>query len=215
MTAKKETDASSDQNQTVNVPPAAEDGAENQPAPSPDESGEDPEQKLEAAQLEAQQNFDRLLRLSAEFENYKKRMVREMADYRKYALERVFKEMIGVVDNLERAIQSTTGQAPDAEAIADGVQMTLSETLRVFNTFGVEPIEAVGKPFDPAFHQAVAQEENDQFEDNTVLNELQKGYLLNDRLLRASMVVVSKNTPPEGSADDGDQKNDKSHIDKE
>ena len=154
---------------------------------------------------------DRVLRLSAEFDNYKKRSAREMADFRKFANETVFRQLLTVVDNLERALQSASPPvlnnpdiqqsepaketpANDAQksAIIQGVEMTCKDIIKLFETFNVKQVAAQGKPFDPLFHQAVSNQESDQYPDNTVIAELQKGYILHDRLLRPSMVVVSK-----------------------
>ncbi len=141
------------------------------------------------AEIEA--NKDRILRISAEFENYKKRSAREMDDFRKFANETLFKQLLTVVDNLERAICSGE-ECSDAEALLKGIKMTHKEIMKFFETFNVKPVKAHGQPFDPLFHQAVSQQESDDYPDNTVISELQKGYTLHDRLIRPSMVVVSK-----------------------
>ena len=95
------------------------------------------------------------------------------------------------MDNLERAIDSGEQQNNQA-SILEGIQLTHKELIKLFEAFSIKPVEAQGTPFDPAFHQAVTQQESDEHPENTVLNELQKGYVLHDRLLRPSMVVVSK-----------------------
>ncbi len=141
------------------------------------------------AEIEA--NKDRILRISAEFENYKKRSAKEMDDFRKFANETLFKQLLTVVDNLERAICSGE-ECSDAEALLKGIKMTHKEIMKFFETFNVKPVKAHGEPFDPVFHQAVSQQESDEYPENTVINELQKGYTLHDRLIRPSMVVVSK-----------------------
>ena len=150
---------------------------------------EQPDVETLQAQLQAER--DRCLRLSAEFDNYKKRSAREMTEFRKFANESVFKKLLTVVDNLERALDSGEKQS-DPACILEGIQLTHKELLKLFETFNVKPLESEGAPFDPAFHQAVTQQESDKHADNTVISELQKGYLINDRLLRPSMVVVSK-----------------------
>jgi len=150
------------------------------------------ETKLEAAKQEAQEAYDRFLRVSAEFENYKKRSAREMNEFRKYANESFIKAMLPVVDNLERAINLTSNNKDANNSVVEGVDLTLKEILKVFETFEIKQIESVGKPFDPVFHQAVQQEEADDVAENTVLKELQKGYLIHDRLLRPAMVIVSR-----------------------
>jgi len=140
-------------------------------------------------QLHAEKN--RALRLTADFENYKKRKQREIDDFKKFANATVFKQLLSVVDNLERAIESVEKKT-DESSLLEGVKLTHKEILKLFETFSVKLVEAENKPFDPNFHQAVTQEETDEFPDNTVTNVLQKGYLLHDRLIRPAMVVVSK-----------------------
>jgi molecular chaperone GrpE len=150
------------------------------------------EEKLKSSELEAKQTYDRFLRVSAEFDNYKKRSAREMSEFRKYANESLISEMLTVVDNIERAISTSSSDDQANSCIIEGVSLTLKEILRVFENYGVKPIESLCKSFDPNFHQAVMQEESEEHPDNTVMAELQKGYMIHDRLLRPSMVVVSK-----------------------
>ncbi len=162
--------------------------------PPEDESScecDDIETALEKAEEEAKENFNRFLRVSAEFENYKKRTTREMTEFRKYANESIIKELLPVLDNLERAIASSSEEKDAEVCIIEGVEMTHKEILKIFGKFNVMPVEAIGQPFDPNFHQAVMQEESDEYPENTVLRELQKGYLMHDRLIRPAMVVVS------------------------
>lgn len=149
------------------------------------------ETRLESVEQEAKEAHDRFLRVSAEFENYKKRSAREMDEFRKFANESLIREMLTVVDNLERALNSSNNDNQVNSHIAEGVGMTLKEILKVFEKFYVKPIEALGKPFDPNFHQAAMREETNERPENTVLNELEKGYMIHDRLLRPAMVVVS------------------------
>jgi len=134
---------------------------------------------------------DRILRLSAEFENYKKRKQRELDEFKKFANETVFRQLLTLADNLERAILSARENL-DEDGLLKGVQLTHKEMIKLFETFNVKPVEAENQAFDPNFHQAVNQEETDEFPDNTVITVLQKGYLLHDRLIRPAMVVVSK-----------------------
>ncbi len=147
----------------------------------------------EKFQKQAEADRDHMLRVSAEFENYKKRSQRHMEDFKKYANEMLLKELLSVVDNLERAIlssESLSADAPDA-CIVEGVGMTLKEIMRVLEKFHVTPMDALGKPFDPVFHEAVMREASDTYPENTVCNVLQKGYMLHDRLLRPAMVSVA------------------------
>ncbi len=150
------------------------------------------ESRCETAEQESRQNYERLLRVSADFENFKKRSFREADDFRKYANELLLMELLSVVDNLERAIQSTSSENNAVGCVLEGVEMTLKALLKIFDNFSVKPIEAAGKPFDPNFHQAMMQEASDSIPENTIIREFQKGYMLHDRLLRPSMVVVSK-----------------------
>lgn len=167
----------------------------------------DLEQELAEAQNEAKENYDRCLRISAEFENYKKRSRREMDDFRKFANESIFRELLGVVDNLKRAIDSAEGHKKSTKAIIEGLSLTLDEIKRIFEKFYVRPVEALGKPFDPAFHQAISQQETDEQPENTVLEELQEGYMIHDRLLRPAMVIVAK--PKPGSPPEADEQKEK------
>ena len=156
-----------------------------------DDPQEDLAEKLKLKELEARENYDRVLRVSAEFDNYKKRASRDMEEFRKYSNQALIKEMLSVVDNLELAMNSTNGHKAIDKGLLDGLDMTHKEILKVFEKFNVKPISAKGQSFDPTFHEAVMQEQTDEFPANTIINELQKGYLIHDRLLRPSMVVVA------------------------
>lgn len=155
---------------------------------------EDMASQLEAYKKEAAESHDRFLRTSAELENFRKRTAREMEEFRKYANESLIRELLPIVDNLERAMESAVGRDDVHNVVVQGVEMTLREILKVFEKFSVTPIESLGKPFDPTYHQAVMQEEVNTGPENMNLKELQKGYLIHDRLLRPAMVVVSKAT---------------------
>lgn len=145
---------------------------------------------LEAA-LEAEK--DRFIRLSAEFDNYRKRKQREIDEFKKFANEMVFKQFLPVVDNLERAMASAENNQ-DIETLLKGVKLTHKEILKVFQDCNVKPVQAENQLFDPNFHQAVTQKETNEVPENTVTDVLQTGYLLHDRLIRPAMVVVSKST---------------------
>jgi len=179
-------DAPSEKADDKDIPDAAEEMAE----------------QLESAENAAKENHDRLLRVSAEFENYKKRSAREMESFRKFANEALVKDMLSVVDNLERAILSSADKEAE-NGILEGIEMTLREILKIFEKFSVTPIESLGERFDPSFHEAVMQEESEEHDENTVLKELQKGYMIHDRLLRPSMVIVSKAKAKKNKAEDG------------
>ena len=117
--------------------------------------------RLESVEQELKDSHDRFLRVSAEFENYKKRAAREMNDFRKFANESFVKAMLSVVDNLDRAIESSSDDDHSNSSVVEGVNMTLKEILKIFEQFGVKPFESLGKIFDPALHQAVMQKETD------------------------------------------------------
>jgi molecular chaperone GrpE len=181
---------------------APQDATDNAPAPEtapstaevPSDRLSELEEALENARQEAQSNYDRLLRVTAEFENYKKRAVRESAEFRKFANENLIKAMLPVVDSLELAIESSSQDEKSNSQVVHGVTLTLTELAKVLEKFGVKAVEAKGKPFDPNFHQAFMQETADDLPENTVIKEFQKGYLLHDRLIRPAMVIVSKKT---------------------
>lgn len=147
------------------------------------------------AQLEektrlAEEHYDRFLRAQAELENYKKRVEREKSSLVKYANEELIKAILPIIDNLERAFDHEPGENPDG--FMEGIKITRNQLLQVLERFGVTPIAAVGEPFDPAKHEAMMQVESADQEPNTVLSELQRGYFLNDRLLRPAMVSVTR-----------------------
>lgn len=152
---------------------------------------EDPAAQLHAKERECAEAKERYLRLYAEFENYKKRAQREQQDYTKFAAEKVIRELLPVVDNMERALTHARSAAADA-SIVDGLALIARQFLDALQKCGCEPIETVGKPFDPAFHQALSQVESSEHQPNTVVEEFQRGYLLHGRILRPSLVVVSK-----------------------
>jgi molecular chaperone GrpE len=151
----------------------------------------EPDEELESVRQEAKENYDRFVRLAAEFENYKKRASREMGEFRKYANEMIIRALLPVVDNLERAIESSGDDENANSCVVEGVGMTLKEILKVFEQFEVKKVESLGQPFDPCFHEAMMREESDAYPENTVIKELQKGYLMHERLIRPAMVVVS------------------------
>ena len=156
------------------------------------EAPEKKKSEVDALKEELAAEKDRVLRLSAEFENYKKRSSKELSDFKKFANESLFRQLLTVVDNIERAIGSAKDGETEVATLLEGVEMTHKEILKFLTTFNVKPVEAQGKAFDPAFHQAVTQQESEDHPENTVVAELQKGYLFHDRLIRPSMVVVSK-----------------------
>jgi len=147
--------------------------------------------KLEEKEKEIKENHDRLLRLAADFENYKKRTAKEKEEWTKFANEDLIRAILPFIDNLERAVNHAQ-KVSDVGVLIEGVRLTLQQLLQALNKFGLSTFESVGKPFDPTVHEAMLVVETDQHEPNQVVEEFQKGYLLNDRLLRPATVSVSK-----------------------
>lgn len=159
----------------------------------------DVELELASALEEVASLKDRMLRLAADSENFKKRMERERVAGLKYAGEQIFREMLPVVDNLERAIglSATDAAAPDTSsaALLEGVQLTLKSLLTTLEKFEVKPIESVGQPFDPNRQEALTMEASETVPAGHVITEFEKGYYYKDRLLRPARVVVSSGKP--------------------
>ena len=132
---------------------------------------------------------DRLLRTAAEFDNYRKRIDRERREQSESAAASLLAEVLPVVDNLERALQAPAG--PEAAGVRAGVELIHRQLMDLLRKRGVTPVEALGADFDPRFHQAVSQETSDTHRDGEVMEEMQRGYMLGDRLLRPAMVKVA------------------------
>lgn len=152
-------------------------------------------QELNFLRKEADENKDRLLRLAAEFENYKKRMERERETLLKYAGENILRELLATVDNLDRALEQGTADSDDAQkklySLLEGVELTRKGLMSVLERFGVVPVASVGQPFDPNIQEALTMEASTEIPASHVLREFVKGYRFKDRLLRAAKVVVS------------------------
>jgi molecular chaperone GrpE len=146
-------------------------------------------EQLRAKEEEAKNNYERLIRQTAEIENFKKRAIRDKEDTIRFANEALVKELLPIVDNLERAIAHAKGGG-NGESLVEGVEMILKGLFDALAKHGVSQISAVGQPFNPQLHEAMAQVESDSGEPNTVLEEHQKGYLLRERLLRPALVTV-------------------------
>lgn len=148
--------------------------------------------ELDAAREEARKNWDLYLRSQADLENYRKRVQREKQEMARFANEGLLRELLPVIDNLQRAVDHAREQQNDAGALIEGVEMTLGQFASTLEKFGVTPVEAAGKPFDPALHEAMGQMVSEDMPPNHVVQELQKGYRLHDRLLRPALVMVSE-----------------------
>ncbi len=146
------------------------------------------------SQLEEElgQAKDLVLRAQAEAQNVKRRAEMDVEKARKFALEGFSRDLLPVVDNLERALESAAESGEDAKPLVEGVELTLKSLLDALNKYHIAPLDPQGEPFDPQLHQAMSMVENPAVEPNTVIAVMQKGYTLNDRLLRPAMVMVSK-----------------------
>jgi len=145
-------------------------------------------QNLEALQKEKEDLMNRLMRLQADFDNYRKRMKAEKEEVEKFANFEFMKKILPVIDNLERAL--TSAEKSD-DGVIEGLEMILRQFKEVLESEGVTAISSAGKAFDPALHEAVLTEESEEYSPGTVIEELQKGYLMKDKVLRPSMVKVA------------------------
>jgi len=148
-------------------------------------------EELNQALSDAKNHQEQYLRTLADMENLRKRTQREKEDLAKFANENILREILPVVDNLERAVEHAE-ESESCDGLFEGVQMTLTQFSQLLEKFGVEPVDAVGQPFDPAYHQAMGQMESDEYPPNTVVQQMQKGYQLNKRLLRPAFVMLAK-----------------------
>ena len=147
--------------------------------------------EYEAYRTKSEEQHDQMLRTIAEFDNSRKRSEREKEESVKYALESFVKALIPTIDSIERASESTKG-SQDFEALAEGVEMIYTGLLSVLEKHGITPIKAVNERFDPMQHEAITHVESAEVPENCVIEEWQKGYVLNNRVIRPSMVSVSK-----------------------
>jgi len=148
-------------------------------------------EKVEEAEAASQKNYDLYLRSQAEIDNLRKRYQKEQQGLVKFANESLIKQLLPVADNLEKAIEHSQNET-SVDALREGVELTLKALMDVLQKAGAQTIEAVGESFDPNFHEAVSEVSDDRVAAGTVLKDLQKGYTLHQRLLRPSMVIVSK-----------------------
>jgi molecular chaperone GrpE len=160
------------------------------------ESQDQDEPSLEEALGQLQADLitakDDVLRAQADAQNVKRRAEQDVEKARKFALEQFCKELLPVIDNLERALEAAPADEPVVKPIAEGVELTLKSFADAFARFKIEAVNPLGEPFDPQFHQAMSMVENADVEPNTVTLVMQKGYTLHGRLVRPAMVMVSK-----------------------
>lgn len=154
---------------------------------------------LSEAETKVAQLQDQALRAKADVENMRRRAARDVENAHKYALERLTGELLPVLDSLEKAVESAT-LAKDADAIGEGLELSLKMFLSVLNKVGIVQLDPLGEPFDPQFHEAIAMVENPDGEPNSVMEVIQRGYSLNGRLVRAAKVVVVKASSGEESS---------------
>jgi len=182
---------------------AQESAADADGKPEPPEGAKEAKEAanpLEEARAEIGRIRDQLLRTAADFDNFRKRTRRELDDAQKRGREDLLRELLPVFDNLERAVVHA-GQASDAKAVADGVQMVLKQFADTLGRIGIKRVPTVGSPFDPTQHEAIQQLETDEHPPGTIVAEVQPGYAIGDRLLRAAMVVVAKPSRKNGEGD--------------
>jgi len=163
--------------------------------------------KLTRALDEAKVYQEQYLRTLADMENLRKRTQRDKEELAKFANESLLRDILPVIDNLERAVEHAE-QTESEDGLFEGVQMTLNQFSQLLDKFGVEPVDAVGQPFDPAYHQAMGQVESEEHPVNTVVQQMQKGYQLNKRLLRPAFVLLAKAPATVEADEDATEKTD-------
>ncbi|MCZ8511152.1 nucleotide exchange factor GrpE [Paenibacillus filicis] len=148
------------------------------------------EAELEKFKQLAEENATRTLRAQADFDNFRRRTLKEKEEFAKYASQKLIEQLLPVVDNFERAL-ATSKETKDYDALAKGVEMIFRQLDGVLSNEGLQRMEAVGTPFNPEFHQAIMQVESEEHEEGIVVEEVQKGYMLKEKVLRPAMVKVS------------------------
>ncbi len=159
--------------------------------PDDEQLSEEIQQQLENLREENADMLERLQRISADYANYQKRVPKQVADTVSYEREKIMKSLLPAMDNFEHVL-ANAGQSQDAEDVIKGVRIVYDQMCDILKSHGVEQIDAKDQPFDPALHQAMMRKEEPEQQDNVVLEEFQRGYIMNDRVLRPSKVVVNK-----------------------
>jgi molecular chaperone GrpE len=147
--------------------------------------------QLEDARAKVDEHWDQILRLQAELDNTRRRAERDVENAHKYALERFTNELLPVKDSLELGLQAAAGEEGALDKLREGTELTLKMLGSAMEKFGIKEVDPAGEPFDPQLHQAMTMQESREHTPNTVVAVMQKGYLLNDRLIRPAMVVVA------------------------
>lgn len=171
---------------------AAEAGNGNEQAQAADasESQDAVSQELEELRKQVEDHQQRLVRTQADFDNYRRRTMKEKEEFAKYASLKLLEQLLPVVDNFERALAASKDNK-DYDALAKGIDMISRQLDGVLTNEGLKPMETVGTPFNPEYHQAIMQVESEEHEEGIVVEEVQKGYMLKDKILRPAMVKVS------------------------
>ena len=159
--------------------------------------------QLEDARQQAEAEHEALLRARAEIENMRRRHEQEIEKAHKYALERFAQELLPVVDSLEMGVEAAGSENATLEKVREGTELTLKMLLSVLDKFGIQAVHPHGEPFNPELHQAMSMQESAEHAPNTVMNVMQKGYTLNERLIRPAMVVVAKQSEGEETEEKG------------
>jgi len=175
-------------------------------------SDEHLQQQLAEAEAKAKEHWDQLLRVKAEQENLRRRHEREVENAHKYALERFAQELLPVIDSLEMGAEAAAAEGATLEKVREGTELTLKMLLATMDKFGIKAVHPEGEPFNPEYHQAMSLLESPEHAANTVMNVMQKGYTLNERLIRPAMVVVSKGT---AGADQKAAESEKANLDEQ
>ena len=174
-----------------------------QQAPPPEaKSTEEWEREVEQARAQAAENYEKFLRLHAEFENFKKRMHKDQAEAMKYAHLPLLRDLTTVMDNLERAVEhARKNSGTDLEGLVAGIELVIKQATDTFERFGMKRITAKGEAFDPTRHEAMAVVETTDAPENQVVEEVQAGYMLHDRVVRPAMVTVAKRSEAKTTAE--------------
>ncbi len=193
MTARKKDDKGRAKDDAVDLPEQPEESAVE---PVTEAESDDPIEKLEtelqAARLEAVEAREDMLRMQADMENLRKRLVREHEKSRMRTLERFMNDLLPVRDSLERGLEAASDPAATVEALTEGKQLIMKMLSKAMGDHGLKTIDPLGEPFDPEMHEAMTMLTSDQLDENTVIDVIEKGYLLHDRLIRPAKVVVSR-----------------------
>ena len=192
MASDNETKTIDEQLEDDQVTLESQQQAEAEEAPSAEHSAQELEAKIAALEAELAVANERVMRASAEAQNARRRAEQDVEKAHKFGAEKIIKDMLTVVDNLERAVEAASAEGAEMSSVVEGVNLTLKSLVDALTRHNVETIDPEGEPFNPELHQAMSMVPQPDVEPNTVINVFQRGYTLNGRLMRPAMVVVSK-----------------------